>query len=208
MVSFENMDRFGRQQNDEAPAELEPASKIQPKLPSFQDVSIPIHPPSACEAALMPCGRVQIIPAHLHQEIESAYLTTLDHQPPRETLPKPRNPNQIMHPANPSPIQTHFNEMPALNSFDEASSCAVHPGSYQYLRRDFSEPVNPDYPPQYSAYGIGDTVDPRTKRRRLSKQTTNVLHQWLCDHTDHPYPTDQERQTLLKLTGLSRLQLR
>jgi len=297
----------------------------------------------------MPCRRVQIIPAHLHQEIEqrSTHSTTPGHQSSRATSPKPRNANQTMLPANPSPIQTHFGGMPSpADSFDEASSRAVHPGSYQCLPRAFPEPVSPAYPqysdhqhplsgPQYfgststslfgpnqsspglpslrsarqdrpyngigsnyaahipadvygyglangyepennpygsrrpalhdqvqgpslaygemsrgpfllpnqrryqghsraldaspgpygmetdfnspvgmggsyPAYGIGDTVDPRTKRRRgnLPKQTTDVLRQWLYEHVDHPYPTDQEKQMLMEQTNLSMSQIR
>ncbi|CAH1107572.1 unnamed protein product [Psylliodes chrysocephalus] len=46
-----------------------------------------------------------------------------------------------------------------------------------------------------------------TKRPHLPTKAKNHLKKWLFKHTDHPYPTDQEKQMLMKETNLSLLQV-
>ncbi|CAG9857416.1 unnamed protein product [Phyllotreta striolata] len=45
------------------------------------------------------------------------------------------------------------------------------------------------------------------KRPHLPTKAKNHLKKWLFKHTDHPYPTDQEKQMLMKETNLSLLQV-
>ena len=55
-----------------------------------------------------------------------------------------------------------------------------------------------------------EPVDERPTRRRrgnLPKWATDYLKQWFFDHIAHPYPTEQEKQELCKLTGLGMTQL-
>ncbi|CAG9831966.1 unnamed protein product [Diabrotica balteata] len=46
-----------------------------------------------------------------------------------------------------------------------------------------------------------------TKRPHLPTKAKNHLKKWLFRHTDHPYPTDQEKQRLMQETNLSLLQV-
>ncbi|XP_050300441.1 uncharacterized protein LOC126738972 [Anthonomus grandis grandis] len=46
-----------------------------------------------------------------------------------------------------------------------------------------------------------------TKRPHLPTKAKNHLKKWLFNHTDHPYPTDVEKQQLMKETNLSLLQV-
>ncbi|KAG5893452.1 hypothetical protein JTB14_012169 [Gonioctena quinquepunctata] len=46
-----------------------------------------------------------------------------------------------------------------------------------------------------------------TKRPHLPTKAKNHLKRWLFRHTDHPYPTDQEKQMLMQETNLSLLQV-
>ncbi|KAL1500819.1 hypothetical protein ABEB36_006256 [Hypothenemus hampei] len=45
------------------------------------------------------------------------------------------------------------------------------------------------------------------KRPHLPTKAKNHLKRWLFNHTDHPYPTDVEKQQLMKETNLSLLQV-
>lgn len=53
-----------------------------------------------------------------------------------------------------------------------------------------------------------DGITPAKKRRgNLPRQVTEILRQWLNEHIEHPYPTDEQKQELMKLTGLTLNQL-
>ncbi|KAE8417448.1 hypothetical protein BDV36DRAFT_179801 [Aspergillus pseudocaelatus] len=62
-----------------------------------------------------------------------------------------------------------------------------------------------------SAYGatfVGD-VDGRGGKgsSRLSREAVRVLKTWLYEHSDHPYPNEQEKDELKQRTGLKRTQI-
>lgn len=45
----------------------------------------------------------------------------------------------------------------------------------------------------------------KSKRRgNLPKQTTDILRAWLHEHLDHAYPNEEEKQQLIRETGLSK----
>ena len=48
---------------------------------------------------------------------------------------------------------------------------------------------------------------PRKNGARFSRESIKTLRAWLADHTDHPYPTDREKDELKQLTGLKRSQI-
>jgi hypothetical protein len=50
----------------------------------------------------------------------------------------------------------------------------------------------------------------KTKRSRsnYSKFVTKILMNWFKEHLNHPYPSEEQRQQLCEITGLSRKQLR
>ncbi|VEN50910.1 unnamed protein product [Callosobruchus maculatus] len=55
--------------------------------------------------------------------------------------------------------------------------------------------------------GTADVNPILTKRPHLPTKAKNHLKRWLFKHTDHPYPTDHEKQMLMQETNLSLLQV-
>ncbi|KAI5868089.1 hypothetical protein GGS23DRAFT_602014 [Durotheca rogersii] len=59
-------------------------------------------------------------------------------------------------------------------------------------------------------YGIGlQRSDARQRRRRgnLPKETTDRLRTWFFSHLHHPYPTEDEKQEMMRQTGLQMNQI-
>ncbi|KAF9068642.1 hypothetical protein BDP27DRAFT_1327049 [Rhodocollybia butyracea] len=48
---------------------------------------------------------------------------------------------------------------------------------------------------------------PQRKRGKLPKETTDFLKAWLHRHSDHPYPSEEEKKQLCHATGLSMSQV-
>jgi hypothetical protein len=71
-----------------------------------------------------------------------------------------------------------------------------------------SEHVSPQALSQapQSNFGIlGDSIDPKNKRRRgnLPKPVTDILRAWFHEHLDHPYPSEEDKQMFMTRTGLT-----
>ncbi|PCH40350.1 hypothetical protein WOLCODRAFT_48393, partial [Wolfiporia cocos MD-104 SS10] len=45
------------------------------------------------------------------------------------------------------------------------------------------------------------------KRGKLPKPVTDFLKEWLHRHSDHPYPSEEEKKQLCNATGLSMSQV-
>lgn len=60
-------------------------------------------------------------------------------------------------------------------------------------------------PPTPSASSLVDR--PPRKRGKLPKETTDYLKAWLHRHSDHPYPSEEEKKQLCLATGLSMSQV-
>ncbi|KAI4132805.1 MAG: hypothetical protein LQ338_000509 [Usnochroma carphineum] len=43
----------------------------------------------------------------------------------------------------------------------------------------------------------------KKRRGNLPKQTTDILRAWLHDHLDHAYPNEEQKQQLIRETGLT-----
>ena len=80
-----------------------------------------------------------------------------------------------------------------------------------YDRPPFSAgPYGHSYPEQYhlpahiGEIGIGGVPDNKHRKRRgnLPKETTDKLRHWFSTHLDHPYPSEDEKQELMRQTGL------
>ena len=48
---------------------------------------------------------------------------------------------------------------------------------------------------------------PRKRRAKLPKPTIDFLKDWLHRHSDHPYPSEDEKKQLCAATGLSMSQV-
>lgn len=81
---------------------------------------------------------------------------------------------------------------------------SVHP----YERHHYAPAAYPPahYHPDFVRYGdvghgAGDTRQ-RKRRGNLPKETTDKLRAWFVAHLHHPYPTEDEKQELMRQTGL------
>ncbi|CZS93166.1 uncharacterized protein RAG0_03565 [Rhynchosporium agropyri] len=79
-------------------------------------------------------------------------------------------------------------------------------------RSPFSSAQHAMYPNNMSPYGSeghdreGDTRQ-RKRRGNLPKETTDKLRTWFMAHLTHPYPTEDEKQELMRQTGLQMNQI-
>lgn len=120
-------------------------------------------------------------------------------------------PRQIMmHPAD-SRIETSplYRQSPYAYGYH-------HPSRMQSLSMGAIHPLDRSpfsaagYGPHYQEYmrfgelGMGMSGDNKQRKRRgnLPKETTDKLRNWFVGHLHHPYPTEDEKQELMRQTGL------
>lgn len=91
-----------------------------------------------------------------------------------------------------------------------------HPSRVQSLSMGSIPPMDrmPFSPSAYGSYhdymriselgGMGLNGDSKQRKRRgnLPKETTDKLRAWFLAHLQHPYPTEDEKQELMRQTGL------
>jgi hypothetical protein len=81
---------------------------------------------------------------------------------------------------------------------------------------NFSSPLSSDYtrssalnsPNRFPQAPSSTLVDrPQRKRGKLPKETTDFLKAWIHRHSDHPYPSEEEKKQLCHATNLSMSQV-
>lgn len=78
---------------------------------------------------------------------------------------------------------------------------------WSFPNPDFVLPTNFEMPSE-SSPPTSTLVDrPQRKRGKLPKETTDFLKAWLHRHSDHPYPSEEEKKQLCHATGLSMSQV-
>lgn len=60
---------------------------------------------------------------------------------------------------------------------------------------------------RYGNTGMGGDAKQRKRRGNLPKETTDKLRAWFIAHLQHPYPTEDEKQDLMRQTGLQMNQI-
>lgn len=57
---------------------------------------------------------------------------------------------------------------------------------------------------RFGELGMGMNGDNKQRKRRgnLPKETTDKLRAWFVAHLHHPYPSEDEKQELMRQTGL------
>ncbi|KAK7469444.1 Homeobox protein tos8 [Stygiomarasmius scandens] len=92
---------------------------------------------------------------------------------------------------------------------------------WSFPNQDFILPSGPQYPsstmspassspsrsPQAGPAQSTLVDRPQRKRGKLPKETTDFLKAWLHRHSDHPYPSEEEKKQLCHATGLSMSQV-
>ncbi|TVY84093.1 Homeobox protein homothorax, partial [Lachnellula suecica] len=72
-------------------------------------------------------------------------------------------------------------------------------------RMPFSQTHQPMYPASQYTYGMSDSVHDNKQRKRrgnLPKDTTDKLRAWFMANLNHPYPTEDQKQDLMRQTHL------
>ncbi|KAJ7808869.1 hypothetical protein B0H14DRAFT_3481931 [Mycena olivaceomarginata] len=78
-------------------------------------------------------------------------------------------------------------------------------GVHQYSMPSTPALNSPNRSPQAPSSTLVDR--PQRKRGKLPKETTDFLKAWLHRHSDHPYPSEEEKKQLCHATGLSMSQV-
>ncbi|KAL6871895.1 hypothetical protein J3F83DRAFT_620679 [Trichoderma novae-zelandiae] len=81
---------------------------------------------------------------------------------------------------------------PRLPYDSKRYSAGVYPASHHMEPNPYGE----------SGATAGGGARPRRRRGNLPKETTDQLRAWLNAHLHHPYPTEDEKQQLMRTTGL------
>ena len=119
------------------------------------------------------------------------------------------NPHRHAVPPQPTQMPIRRNPSPPRQMAYPPYNGVPHPDysyhSGQYMERPpFNNGSgNGNYPLSFDAGS--DYGDPKQKRRRgnLPKAVTDTLRVWFTNHVGHPYPTEEEKQELMSLTGLT-----
>ncbi|KAK2459661.1 hypothetical protein APHAL10511_008306 [Amanita phalloides] len=95
---------------------------------------------------------------------------------------------------------------------NSSSEYTLPPSNSQYSPTMASAPLSiavSNSPPRVSpSTPTSSLVDrPPRKRGKLPKETTDYLKAWLHRHSDHPYPSEEEKKQLCNATGLSMSQV-
>ena len=96
----------------------------------------------------------------------------------------------------PPPARNHSLSVGSVRPYDRPPFSA---GPYGH-----SYPEQYHMPAQIGEMGIGGVPDNKHRKRRgnLPKETTDKLRHWFSTHLDHPYPSEDEKQELMRQTGL------
>jgi hypothetical protein len=142
----------------------------------------------------------------------------------REPAPMPRirgHSTDEGYPQGPRPLMGHP-AGPAMESGSQGYRQGSYPFAYQHPSRVQSlslGSIHPldrtpfsaagyghyqDFGRHYEFGGMGMNGDNKQRKRRgnLPKETTDKLRAWFTAHLHHPYPTEDEKQELMRQTGL------
>ncbi|KAF8827938.1 hypothetical protein HHX47_DHR4000561 [Lentinula edodes] len=142
--------------------------------------------------------------------------------PGQLSAPAVKYDESLRHASFSAPTQAHMFAGSARISGhqDRRSFSAGIKTEWNFPNPDFLPPSVPQYtspqmPPAPSSasrpsqsVSTSTLVDrPQRKRGKLPKETTDFLKAWLHRHSDHPYPSEEEKKQLCHATGLSMSQV-
>ncbi len=177
-----------RSTNGHAPGYYD-RSRTQPEL------HLPMHsgPPSRNGGPSNPAPRVQTPERPVRGSLPPIYTLTQTTVPTVPSHLPPMNSNGRQPLGNPYP-QPMTPPPPHTDSRYNYNGYGSHPHNSH---------VSMDRPVEFQNVEAGEKS--KTKRRgNLPKQTTDILRAWLHEHLDHAYPNEEEKQQLIRETGLSK----
>ncbi|PVF98485.1 hypothetical protein CPB86DRAFT_354904 [Serendipita vermifera] len=166
-------------------------------------------------------------PYHHQQAPASSHLQQFQFPPidhhnarrPQLHISPPADHRTLQTASYPTPTSTSTTASAYPSSAPAATNAAPAPGygSYPLRRPEDQQPqqtpaghyrgVAPP-PPVVTPATLAAAVGTQTRRRgKLPKPVTEFLKKWLLAHTDHPYPTEDEKKWLCSETGLSMSQV-
>ncbi|KAL4803703.1 homeobox KN domain-containing protein [Aspergillus unguis] len=164
---------------------------------------------------------------HAHAHLSAADATSRQSSRPSPMLPPIRDlqsyaePRGLPRPDLSRPVHGHgpgpgYHSAPnmpgPLDRGMDAYRAPMH-GQIGYQYSPMAYQSDPDHAAQalnhhqpQSNFGIlGDPVSSSNRRRRgnLPKPVTDILKAWFQAHLDHPYPSEEDKQTIMTRTGLT-----
>ncbi|KAI1131625.1 hypothetical protein F5Y10DRAFT_262004 [Nemania abortiva] len=163
---------------------------------------IPSLPPLKLEHSINESIRIDNIPMHGH--VSEAYMTAAS-----------RRPSLVPSNGQWTDAGGHGYRPPTYDDYgyhpNRVQSLSV--GSAHFDRTPFSSGMYGSrfHEPfmRMGDGGIGTNGDGKQRKRRgnLPKETTDKLRSWFLGHLSHPYPTEDEKQELMRETGLQMNQI-
>ncbi|TID27085.1 hypothetical protein E6O75_ATG01578 [Venturia nashicola] len=165
-----------------------------------------------------------------HPRSQSSTYPSANGQPPppaynapyQQTYPSPYPPQHLVpyQPQYQAPYQPPHHPRSSMDPYGQQRPLpsaqqplpeySLAPGTYPYgssghpqeLRND--SVMGPAYP-----YGFPSNTYPLPRKRRgnLPKDATKVMKEWFGKHKDSPYPTEEQKQELVRLTRLNMSQV-
>ena len=191
-----------------SPAQRTPAESWagSAKTSPFMNGAMQVHSPPTVHLPERPVERLErrpnfpaIVPPHAVYEREQPVLRA---KASIEDYPVPRAaPLEAPHHTYRHPFAYHpFHHPSRMQSLSVGSA---HPFERERYYVPAYGPAH--YHPDFVRYGdVGHGGDTRQRKRRgnLPKETTDKLRAWFVAHLHHPYPTEDEKQELMRQTGL------
>lgn len=179
-------------------------------FPSQHATSMPSQSPSTFE---FPTAgpRLQTLPSlsamNLQQSRAPEYPDPRDVRAPEYSLESSRPlglQQQVQAPYYAQP--QHKPYVPPQYGYQQPRAVSVSGPYYPQYQGNYSSPHYYNGNNYVSGFAMADSNhDPQRQRKRrgnLPKQTTDILRGWFNEHVIHPYPTEDEKQELMRQTSL------
>ncbi|KAF7551014.1 hypothetical protein G7046_g7839 [Stylonectria norvegica] len=175
------------------PASLEKKERVDPRA-SFST----LPPPRALE--------MDPAPSHLLPAPADNYQAS--------RAPMPQSGGAPAHDASPSSAYRDSNYGYSFHHpsrYQSLSASSVHPfDRTPFTGGGYGAPYQQDfvrYGGDLGPQSLGGDNKQRKRRGNLPKETTDKLRSWFMLHLQHPYPTEDEKQDLMRQTGLQMNQI-
>ncbi|PHH75723.1 hypothetical protein CDD83_4369 [Cordyceps sp. RAO-2017] len=191
-----------------------------PERPPPRQLSPPHREPPTAESWASPSrfGSSSVTPGPIEMDGRIEPRPGLPSMPP--TVAKLEREPVPMHAGRESAAGTAvLDRHPAYRAPDYGYSYHHHPSRYQSLSTSSIRPheraafsAGGNYHAHYQDMGrqggdVGGDAKQRKRRGNLPKETTDKLRAWFVAHLQHPYPTEDEKQELMRQTGLQMNQI-
>jgi len=97
----------------------------------------------------------------------------------------------------------HHERDPTVSSYASSSASANNMGHHH----DSSAANSDIQGATIMGYGSGGLIYIRKRRGNLPKEATNFLKKWFDEHAHNPYPTEEDKQWMVRKTGLEANQI-